>query len=228
MASTFTVHWQPNRESFAAGVAVFAVPGGAAVRYGGVVDDAAQCPVGADRRRNRLAVRRVEHLQQQLLAGVVVGGGDPGPNNEVHLERLAVRGLLDERVGRVHVEGGRCRVRLQPVVDDEAVDGAGELRGELVGERVHDLSDRRGAAGRDSCPGLVRRVAEVPDGVGRDHLVVVGAVREAGVGVREACRLGDHVAAVGCEPGHGRPVQVVVVDADVVGGGAPREIDVAA
>src|SRR5205085_161202 len=55
--------------------------------------------------------------------------------------------------------------------------------------------------------------------------VVVGAGRQARVGVRGAGGLGDAVGRAGREAGRGRAVDVVVGHAHVVGGRAPAQAD---
>src|SRR4029077_16171544 len=65
----------------------------------------------------------VQHAKQEFLAGLLVGRRHPAADGEENLFRLnAKAGAVLERIPRVHVQGGRGWVGVEPAVDLQARD----------------------------------------------------------------------------------------------------------
>src|SRR5205085_321759 len=138
-----------------------------------------------------------------------VGDGDPAVGA---VERQGVAVLAGRRPGGVGDGAGVA-----------VAGGVGHRRAAALVEAVG--RHQAGVAGRGGGAGLVGGGADVAGRVLGGDQVVVGAGRQARVGVAGGGRLGDAVGRRGGEAGGGRAVHVVIRHAHVVGGRAPAQAD---
>ena len=155
---------------------------------------------------------------------VVVRPGRPAGVGEGRAARLADPVRRRRREARA---GAAVEV---VVVDADVVGRSVPGQRDVGADRVCDQARRRAWRSRvgHRRRGLVRGGTDVAGRVLGGHLVVVAADAEAAVAVAGAARLGDPVGRAGRKAGAGAAVEVVVVDADVVGGRAPAQVDRAA